>query len=212
MTEPGELPHLELLGVNKVTDLASDSEVIATVYKAGSGLYIEALPPQSLTCLKPPDQVGCPVSRVFYGYANVTPEQQADAEWNYRGPDLDRNTILVMGFLASVTVRDHRRDITSEQIWFMVNKLYRSPNRGRVVELHSEQYFYTTGTTTNAQVVAISQGEQTPRAARITWTGLATYGSGGPTNVDDMYVTGQANLSVSPLPLRGDEYFVRQTR
>ena len=131
-----------------------------------------------------------------------------------RSPDLDRNWVLVVGHLATVTVRDHRTgDDPIEQTWFMVNKLYLTPFRGRVIERHSTQFFYATGTTSNAQVLAISRGEQSPRAAHITWTGMATYGgSSGPSSVEDMFVTGEADFTRSPLPIRADEYFVRQTR
>ncbi|MGC1094386.1 MAG: hypothetical protein WA905_16785, partial [Pseudolabrys sp.] len=85
-------------------------DIVATVYKdsSGSALYVEPLPPQSLNCLRPVGEVGCPVARVWYGLANITPQQQADAEWFYRSPDLDRNWVLVVGHLATVTVRDHR--------------------------------------------------------------------------------------------------------
>ena len=122
------------------------------------------------------------MARVWYGFANITPQQQADAEWDYRGPNLDSNLVLVVGHFATVTVRDHRNgDDTSEQTWFIVNKLYLTPSRGRVLYRgHSTQFFYATGTTSNAQVIAISRGEQSPRAAHITWTGMAAYGSGGP--------------------------------
>jgi len=196
---------------------APAGDVVATVYKdsSGSALYVEPLPPQSLTCKKPLGEVGCPVARVWYGLANITPQQQADAEWFYAGPDLDRNWVLVVGHLATVTVRDHRTGhdpIEQKQTWFMVNKLYLTPFRGRVIERHSTQFFYATGTTSNAQVLAISRGEQSPRAAHITWRGLAAYGSGGPSSVEDMFVTGQADFTRSPLPVSADEYFVRQTR
>jgi len=91
---------------------APASDVVAIVYKdsSGSRLYVEPLPPQSLTCLGPVPvgTVGCPVDRVWYGLANATAQQEADAEWLYRGPDLDRNWVLVVGHLATVTVRDHR--------------------------------------------------------------------------------------------------------
>ena len=193
-------------------------DIVATVYKdsSGSALYVEPLPPQSLNCLGPVPvgAIGCPVVRVWYGLANVTPQQQADAEWLYRSPDLDRNWVLVVGHLATVTVRDHRfGDDPVEETWFMVNKLYLTPFRGRVIERHSTQFFYATGTTSNAQVLAISRGEQSPRAAHITWTGMATYGgSSGPSSVEDMFVTGEADFTRSPLPIRADEYFVRQTR
>ena len=190
-------------------------DIVASVYKdtGANVLYVEPLPPQSLP-LPPLGQVGCPVARVWYGFANITPQQQADAEWVYRSPDLDRNWLLVVGHLATVTVRDHRTgDDTSEQTWFIVNKLYLTPNRGRVLYPgHSTQFFYATGTTSNAQVIAISRGEQSPRAAHITWTGMAAYGSGGPSSVEDMFVTGEADFTRSPLPIRADEYFVRQTR
>jgi len=195
---------------------APTGDIVAIVYKDSSALYVEPLPPQSLTCLAPVQvgAVGCPVDRVWYGFANITPQQQADAEWLYRSPDLDRNWVLVVGHLAAVTVRDHRTGADpSEQTWFMVNKLYLTPNRGRVIERHSPQFFYATGTTSNAQVIAISRGEQFPRAAHITWTGMATYGgSSGPSSVEDMYLTGEADFTRSPLPIRADEYFVRQTR
>jgi hypothetical protein len=197
-------------------------DVVATVYtdSSGSALYVEPLPPQSLDCLVPVGVVGCPVARVWYGWANITPQQQADAEWRYASPDLGSNRILVVGHLATVTVRDHlRRNDPIEQTWFMVSKLYLTPDRGRVYESHSTQFFYTTGTTRNAQVLAISRGEQSPRAARITWTGLATYGgfpnpvpTSGPRSVEDMFVTGEADFTRSPLPITADEYFVRQTR
>ena len=194
-------------------------DIVATVYKdtGANALYVEPLPPQSLTCLPLPPlgTVGCPVARVWYGLANITPQQQADAEWFYRSPDLDRNWVLVVGHLATVDVRDHRNGghDTSQQTWFMVNKLYLTPFRGRVIERHSTQFFYATGTASNAQVVAISRGEQSPRAAHITWTGMATYGgSTGPSSVEDMFVTGEADFTRSPLPIRADEYFVRQTR
>ena len=85
------------------------ADIVATVYKdsSGSALYVEPLPPQSLKCLAPMGAVGCPVARVWYGLANITPQQQANAEWLYRSPDLDRNWVLVVGHLATVTVRDH---------------------------------------------------------------------------------------------------------
>ena len=197
---------------------APAGDIIATIYKdsSGSALYVEPLPPQSLNCLGPvpAGTVGCPVDRVWYGFANVTPQQQADAEWFYRSADLDRNWVLVVGHLATVTVRDHRRDADPvAQTWFMVSKLYLTPFRGRVYERHSTQFFHTTGTASNAQVLAISRGEQSLRAAHITWTGMATYGgSSGPSSVEDMFVTGEADFTRSPLPIRADEYFVRQTR
>jgi hypothetical protein len=194
-------------------------DIVGIVYKdsSGSRLYVEPLPPQSLTCLPLPPlgTVGCPVARVWYGLANIMPQQQADAEWVYRSPDLDRNWLLVVGHLATVTVRDHRTDADPiEQTWFMVNKLYQTPHRGRVLYVgHSTQFFYATGTTSNAQVIAVSRGEQSPRAAHITWTGMAAaYGSGGPSSVEDMFVTGEADFTRSPLPIRADEYFVRQVQ
>jgi hypothetical protein len=197
---------------------APAGDVIATIYRdsSGSRLFVEPLPPQSLTCLSPPPAgaIGCPVDRVWYGHANVTAQQQADAEWFYASADLDRNWVLVVGHLATVIVRDHRTNADPvEQTWFMVSKLYMTPFRGRVIERHSTQFFYTTGTASNAQVVAVSHGEQSPRAAFITWTGMATYnGSSGPSSVEDMFVTGETNFLGSPLLIRGDEYFVRQTR
>ncbi len=193
---------------------APAGDVVATVYKdsSGSALYVEPLPPQSLTCKKPVGEVGCPVARVWYGFANITPQQQADAEWLYAGPDLDANWVLVVGHLARVTVRDHRTGITSQQTWFMVSKLYLTAFRKRVNYRHSTQFFYATGTTSNAQVVAISRGEQSPRAAHITWTGLAASGSRGLSSVEDMFLTGQADFTRSPLPVSADYRFVRQTR
>ena len=192
------------------------TDIVAVVYKESSALYVEPLPPQPLNCLGPlpTGEVGCPVARVWYGLANVTPQQEADAEWLYSGPDLERNWVLVVGHFATVTVRDHRfGDDPVEQIWFVVSKLYLTPLRGRVIELHSNQFFYTTGTTNNAQVLAISRGEQSPRAANITWTGMATYkGNTGPSSVEDMFVTGEADFTRSPLPIRADEYFVRQIK
>ena len=73
-------------------DPAPAGDVVATVYKdtGGIALYVEPLPPQSLNCLGPVGAVGCPVARVWYGFANIAPQQQADAEWFYRSPDLDR--------------------------------------------------------------------------------------------------------------------------
>ena len=213
--EEGLAARVELLAIATTAGPAPAGDVVATVYTDSSGsnnIYVEPLPPQSLACVKPLGQPGCPVSRVYYGFANITPQQQADAEWLYRSAALDRNWVLVVGHLATVTVRDHRTGITSQETWFMVDKLYLTPNRGRMIESHSTQFFYTTGTTSNAQVVAISRGEQSPRAAHITWTGLAAYGSGGPSSVEDMFVTGQADFTRSPLPVSADEYFVRQTR
>jgi hypothetical protein len=191
-------------------------EIVATIYteSSGSALFVEPLPPQPLNCLGPAAAPGCPVARVWYGLANITAQQQADAEWLYRSPDLDRNWVLVVGHFATVTVRDHRNynDDPVEQIWFMASKLYMPPFRGRVIERHSTQFFYATGSASNAQVVAISRGEHLPRAAHITWSGMATFGgSSGPSSVEDMYVTGEADFTRSPLPLRADEYFVRQT-
>jgi len=193
------------------------TDIVATVYKNSNALYIQPLPPQPLNCLGPVPvgEVGCPVARVWYGLANVSPQQEADAEWFYVGPDLERNHVLVVGHFATVTVRDHRfgHDPLEQQIWFIVSKLYLSPLRGRVIELHSDQFFYTTGTTNNAQVFAISRGEQSPRAAQITWTGMTTYhGNTGPSSVEDMFVTGEADFTRSPLPIRADEYFVRQIK
>ena len=74
------------------------------------------------------------MARVWYGLANVTPQQEADAEWLYSGPDLERNWVLVVGHFATVTVRDHRFGDPVEQIWFIVSKLYLTPLRGRVIE------------------------------------------------------------------------------
>jgi len=182
-TSADSVDPAELLAIARTAGPAPGGDVVATVYKEGSALYVEPLPPQSVTCLKPIAMVGCPVARVYYGFASTTPQQQADAEWFYRSADLDRNWVLVVGHLATVKVTDHRTGITSQQTWFMVDKLYLVPNRGRVIELHSTQFFYATGIPSNAQVVAISRGEQSPRAAHITWTGLAAYGSGGPSSV-----------------------------
>jgi|SRR5215831_7300606 hypothetical protein len=191
------------------------TEIVGVVYKDNSGfVYVEPLPPQPLNCLGsvPAGEVGCPVARVWYGMANVTPQQEANAEFLYRGPDLGYNFVLVVGHFATVTVRDHRDGGDPvEQIWFMVRKLYTTFHGGRYLERHSPQFFYTTGTANNAQVLAISRGEQLPRAANITWTGLATYkGSPGPSSVEDMFVTGEADFTRSPLPITADEYFVRQ--
>ena len=57
-------------------DPAPVGDIVATVYKdsSGSALYVEPLPPQSLTCVKPIGAVGCPVDRVWYGLANITPQ------------------------------------------------------------------------------------------------------------------------------------------
>jgi hypothetical protein len=54
------------------------SDVVATVYKGtgGNALYVEPLPPQSLNCLGPVGAVGCPVARVWYGFANITPSSK----------------------------------------------------------------------------------------------------------------------------------------
>ena len=193
-------------------------DIVASIYtdSSGTALYVEPLPPQSLTCIAPASTAGCPVTKVWYGLANITAQQQADAEWEYRGPDLDRTRILVVGHLATVTVRDHRAGHDPEpvqEIWFVVNKLYLAPGHGRVIESHSAQFFYTTGTASNAQVLAISRGEQSPRAANITWTGMVTYGgSTGPSSVEDVFVAGEADFMRSPLPITADEYFVRKTR
>jgi hypothetical protein len=79
--------------------------------------------------------VGCPVARVWYGWANVTPQQEADAEWPYASPDLGSNRILVVGQLATVTVKDHLTGHDSvEQNWFMINL---PPFRGRVTPLNA---------------------------------------------------------------------------
>jgi hypothetical protein len=188
-------------------------DVVATVYEDSSGSnnrYVEPLPPQSLVC-KPLGQPGCPVSRVYYGFANITPQQQVDAEWLYRSPDLDRNWVLVVGHLATLNWGYNRTVTTGQQTWFMVDKLYMA-GHGRVIERHSTHFFHASGTTSNAQVIAISRGEQSPRVAHITWTGLAAYGSGGPSSFEDIFVTGQADFTRSPLPLSADEYFVRKRR
>ena len=106
------------------------TDIVAVVYKESSALYVEPLPPQPLNCLGPlpTGEVGCPVARVWYGLANITPQQEADAEWLYSGPDLERNWVLVVGHFATVTVRDHRfGDDPVEQIWFIVSKLYLTP-------------------------------------------------------------------------------------
>jgi hypothetical protein len=187
-------------------------DVVATVYKVGSALYVEPLPPQSLACIKPLGQPGCRVSAVDYSFANVTPQQQADAEWFYTGPDLDRNVVLVVGHLATLNWGYHRTVTTGQQTWFMVDKLYMAHAPWHVIERHSTQFFHATGTTSNAQVVAISRGEQSPRAAQITWTGWATHPSGGLSRFEDIFVTGQADFTRSPLPVNADEYFVRYRR
>ena len=55
---------------------APAGDIVAIVYKdsSGSALYVEPLPPQSLTCLGPVQvgAVGCPVDRVWYGFANIS--------------------------------------------------------------------------------------------------------------------------------------------
>jgi hypothetical protein len=211
-TSPDAVDDRELRAIAATASPPPVNDVVAVPYKDGTALYVEPLPPQALLCLKPPGVIGCPVSRVYYGFANVTTQQQADAEWLYRSADLARNWVLVVGHLATVTVRDHRNGTTSQETWFMVGKLYMTPNRGRVIELHATQFFYATGTTSNAQVIGISHGDQSPRAAHITWAGLAASGSGGPGSVDDMYLAGQADFTRAPLPVSADEYFVRQTR
>ena len=94
-------------------------DIVATVYKdsSGSALYVEPLPPQSLNCLGPVGAVGCPVARVWYGLANITPQQQADAEWLY-GPALDSNWILVVGHLSALREEAGRQSLGSEvQTW-----------------------------------------------------------------------------------------------
>ena len=204
-------------------DPAAGGDVVATIYKdynspSAGPKYIEPLPPQSLNCVGAAGMVGCPVERVWYGSANITLSQQADAERKYMyGPDLDRIRMLVVGHLATVTVRNHMTDHDAdpvEQIWFVVKKLYLAPYHGRRIMRHSTQFFYARGTPSNAQVLAISRGEQAPRAARITWTGQAILppGSVGPSSFADMFITGEADFTRSPLPISGDEYFVRQTR
>jgi hypothetical protein len=204
-------------------DPAPGGDVVATIYKDYSApsagpKYVEPLPPQSLNCVGAAGMVGCPVERVWYGSANITLSQQADAERKYiYGPDLDRIRMLVVGHLATVTVRNHMAGHDPdpvEQIWFVVKKLYLAPYHGRRIGRHSPQFFYATGTASNAQVLAISRGEQSPRAARITWTGQAILppGSDGPSIFNDLFVTGEADFTRSPLPIQGDEYFVRQTR
>jgi hypothetical protein len=213
---------VEPLAIATTAGPAPAGDVVATVYTGGSDqLYVVPLPPQSLECGKPFGEPGCPVARVWYGYANITPQQQADAEWLYPlgydgdgNPDFASNYVLVVGHLATVEVRDHKPSggtATSQQTWFMVNKLYLAP-LGPFVFLgsHSTQFFYATGTTSNAQVLAISRGEQSPRAARITWTGRAIT-DGSPSSVEDMFVTGQADFTRSPLLVSADQYFVRQT-
>ena len=58
---------LELLSI-ATAGPAPAGDIVAIVYKdsSGSALYVEPLPPQSLTCLGPvpPGAVGCPVDRV----------------------------------------------------------------------------------------------------------------------------------------------------
>jgi hypothetical protein len=209
---PDSADDRELLAIATTAGPPPSGGVVAIVYKDGNALRVEPLPPQSLICLNAPGTIGCPVSCIYYGFANVTAQQQSYAEWLHRSADLARNWVLVVGHLATVTVRDHRNGTTSQETWFMVGKLYMTPNRGRVIELHATQCFCATGTTSNAQVIAISYGDQSPRAAHIAWTGLAASGSGGPGSVDDMYLAGQADFTRSPLPVSADEYFVRQTR
>ena len=58
-----------------ITQGPAPVDVVATVYKdtGANALYVEPLPPQSLTCLPLPPlgTVGCPVARVWYGLANT---------------------------------------------------------------------------------------------------------------------------------------------
>jgi hypothetical protein len=167
-TSTDSVDDRELLAIATTAGPAPSGDVVAIVYKDGSALHVEPLPPQPLICLTPPGAVGCPVSRVYYGFANITPQQQADAEWFYRSADLDRNWVLVVGHLATVTVRDHRTGTTSQQTWFMVGKLYLTPNRGRVIESHSTQFFYATGTTTTptSSRSAAASSRLAPRTSR----------------------------------------------
>src|SRR5215204_5169557 len=120
-------------------------DVVATIYKdpnspSAAPMYIEPLPPQSLNCVGTADMVGCPVQRVWYGSAKITPWQQYSAERAYsHGPDLDRIRMLVVGHLATVTVRNHMTGHDPdpvEQIWFVVKKLYLPPYHGRRLERH----------------------------------------------------------------------------
>ena len=211
-TSTDSVDDRELLAIATTAGPAPSGDVVAIVYKDGSALHVEPLPPQPLICLTPPGAVGCPVSRVYDGFANITPQQQADAEWFYRSADLDRNWVLVVGHLATVTVRDHRTGTTSQQTWFMVGKLHLLPT-GDVSSSPTRRSSSTPReprpTPTSSRSAAASSR---PRAAHIAWTGLAAYGSGGPSSVDDMFVTGQTDFTRSPLPLAADEYFVRQTR
>ena len=154
------------------------------------------------------------MARVWYGLANITPQQQADAEWVYRSPDLDRNWLLVVGHLATVTVRDHRTgDDPIEQTWFMVNKLYLTPFRGRVLPRPLDAVLLRHGNHEQRpghrdqprRAVAPRRAHHLDRHGHVR-------GSSGPSSVEDMFVTGEADFTRSPLPIRADEYFVRQTR
>ena len=138
-------------------------DIVATVYKdsSESALYVEPLPPQSLNCLGPVGAVGCPVARVWYGLANITPQQQADAEWSYASPDLDGNWVLVVGHLATVTVRDHRTGDDPIETCHGQQALS-DPLPGTCHRGHSTQFFYATGTTSNAQVIAITEASSRP--------------------------------------------------
>jgi hypothetical protein len=60
--------EVEMLAIATTGGPAPAGDVVATVYKDSPALYVEPLPPQSLTCVKPVGAVGCPVARVWYGF------------------------------------------------------------------------------------------------------------------------------------------------
>ena len=96
---------------------APAGDIVATVYKDGSALYVEPLPPQSLTCLKP---IGTVAAR-WRGSITVSPTSRPSSKPTPSGctaPALDSNWVLVVGHLSALREEAGRQSLGSEvQTW-----------------------------------------------------------------------------------------------
>jgi hypothetical protein len=204
--EPGET-----FTVMPDTVPAPSGDVLVTARTRSDGTYIVPLPPQVLDCIAWPRNVGCKVDRVYFGMApDISTFWQSYALMSFWDLDFTETGVIMSGHLMTVQVTDHRTNppTTSTETWFTVSKLYAESVPNRRIPVHSTQYFYATGTITNAKVVPISQADQAQRSARITWKSSVLY---APTSVEDMIITGTPDFTRSPVPIQGDAFLPRRT-
>jgi len=192
-----------------LTSPAPVGDIIATAFKDPYGRhYINALPGQTLSCFKTFLDPGCPVARVYFGSGGITSATANDAEANFADPSVGLASIRVIltGHMSTVTVTDHRTNTTSTQTWFVVSKVYRSPESGSLWGIHSTSFFYGAGSTSSAQLLLLGTGNTNSQAATLSWAA----GVAGPAVFSDLFLTGTYDPVTRALSVVGDQYFVRQ--